>query len=327
MKKWIVISLKVVLAAALIFWLVQKGLLDIHFLVETVTFDVVFFCALIVLSQLVINNFRWLLLLSSRGFNLSVKESLRLTFIGQFFNFAVPGGVGGDLIKGYYVMRSHPGRRTEVGLTVLLDRVFGVVAMLIFAVGVIFLNWQYIWQNSQLVFFLWSTLGLLLLIILFFAISLSGRSCRLLQNWLFKIENRQELPQIFRVLISKVNKILTAIHFYRQKPTILLRVLVLSLVSQFTLVVFAFYLGECLGESFSFTVYLFVMPLAILATSLPLAPAGVGVGQAAFYFLMKNYTGVESSVGPNIMTLFQILSLVWGLLGAYFYIRMKGEKT
>jgi len=82
----------------------------------------------------------------------------------------------------------------------------------------------------------------------------------------------------------------------------------------------------------SFSVYLFIVPIGLISTALPITPAGIGVGQAAMYYLYKLYTGFDNQIGPNALTAYQIVLFCWGLLGAYFYISKKklyptGQKT
>ncbi|MNU01394.1 hypothetical protein D3C72_2447830 [compost metagenome] len=60
-----------------------------------------------------------------------------------------------------------------------------------------------------------------------------------------------------------------------------------------------------------------------MATAIPISPAGVGVGQAAFYFLFNVYTGTETELGPTVITAYQVGMFVLSLWGAFFYLRRK----
>ncbi len=330
--------LKLVIAVGLMTWLFNNGMLDVTFLFETITVKGGVICAFFVFLQLVLNNWRWKILLDSKGIILSFKEVFRLTLIGQFFNFAVPGGVGGDVIKGYYIIKKYPQHKINAGMTVLIDRVFGLVAMLLLALGVMFYQWNHIWKTGEMTVFFWGVLGLLVAILLFSGLGFSNWVYRYLESTILKknvIENGGNKLKS-KYWINRFCRLLMAFHLYGKNPRVISMGVLLSLLSQLCPVIFAFYLGgELMGENlaeslaegsgahFPLFVYLFAMPLALLATTLPLAPAGIGVGQAAIYFLIKHQTGVESDVGPNIMTLFQMMSLMWGLLGAVFYVKMK----
>jgi glycosyltransferase 2 family protein len=65
------------------------------------------------------------------------------------------------------------------------------------------------------------------------------------------------------------------------------------------------------------------VPLGFIIMALPISVAGVGIGQAAFFFLFKAYTGHESQIGPNGITAYQLLQLALGLIGAVMYLQRR----
>ena len=74
--------------------------------------------------------FRWYILLKALDLVVSYFRALQLQLIGFFFNTAMPGAVGGDIVKAIYIMREQQSKRkTPAMLAVLLDRVVGVVAL------------------------------------------------------------------------------------------------------------------------------------------------------------------------------------------------------
>src|SRR5690606_37539382 len=73
------------------------------------------------------------LLLKSQGIIRTWKFVFSLTLIGNFFNFALPGGVGGDLVKGYYLIRDHQRDRMKSAASILLDRVLGFYVLFLLA--------------------------------------------------------------------------------------------------------------------------------------------------------------------------------------------------
>jgi len=79
---------------------------------------------------------RWRLLLGVQGIHITFWESLRLTYIGWFFNNWLPGATGGDFVKAYYIAaQTH--HKPEAVTTVFLDRFLGLVSVcLIGAVAV-----------------------------------------------------------------------------------------------------------------------------------------------------------------------------------------------
>jgi len=71
---------------------------------------------------------RWRLLLAVQGIHITFWESLRLTYIGWFFNNWLPGATGGDFVKAYYIgIQAH--HKPEAVTVVFLDRFLGLVSV------------------------------------------------------------------------------------------------------------------------------------------------------------------------------------------------------
>ncbi len=98
--------LKVGIAVAIIYLMVDKGLLNLNEMFRVLTVKDLAFCLLLALMGLVFSAYRWMALLNGQGFKAHINQVFSLQLVGLFFNFVVPGGVGGDLIKGYYLVKS-----------------------------------------------------------------------------------------------------------------------------------------------------------------------------------------------------------------------------
>lgn len=72
------------------------------------------------------------LLLAVQRITIGLRESILLTFAGNFFNFAMPGTTGGDIYKAYHIAKRTT-KRTEGVTVVFLDRVIGLISFLILA--------------------------------------------------------------------------------------------------------------------------------------------------------------------------------------------------
>lgn len=89
---------------------------------------------LCLLPTLLIVSWRWRLLLTTHGVQMRFWRVFELTMIGQFFSTVGIGATGGDVFKIFYVARAVPDRRTAVAFTVIVDRVIGMLALLLFGV-------------------------------------------------------------------------------------------------------------------------------------------------------------------------------------------------
>ncbi len=91
------------------------------------------------------------------GFKISQLSNLKLYFIGMFYNYFIPGGIGGDAYKVYALNKQFNWKLKTLFQTVFIDRLIGLYAILflilmfvfhlfniyliisIFAAGIIFL--------------------------------------------------------------------------------------------------------------------------------------------------------------------------------------------
>lgn len=312
-------AFKVAFAFGLIFWMIQKGALDFSVFTRIATPSVIAACAVMVFLQLFINNYRWLILLRGQGLKSSVRQTLPLSFIGLFFNFVMPGGVGGDVFKGYYLFQDHPQQRFAGAVSILVDRLVGFFVMIGTAFFAILFNWEAVSRVRELRSVSLATGILFLCFILFFGLALSRRMGRRVFDGKLGRLVFDKLPGG-----SHLRRFYDQVHSYRKNPQAFFNATILSVFSQLPMVGFVYVVARSMGvNEIPLTIYFFLVPVGTVVTALPISPAGIGVGQAAFYFLFSLYLGTSSQLGPTAATLIQVMNFCWGLVGAYFYLHRK----
>ncbi len=90
-----------------------------------------FIASLLFLLSQVLSALRLNLFFHQKGFNLEFMSNLKLYFLGMFYNFFIPGGVGGDAYKVYRLKKNFNWNVKELSLGVLLDRGIGFLAILV----------------------------------------------------------------------------------------------------------------------------------------------------------------------------------------------------
>jgi uncharacterized membrane protein YbhN (UPF0104 family) len=83
------------------------------------------------LANIPLEALRWHILLRAQGIDLRLWRTIRVLAISVFFANFLPGAAGGDLIRGVYVYRASPGRRAAAMLSILIDRLIGLVAFVL----------------------------------------------------------------------------------------------------------------------------------------------------------------------------------------------------
>lgn len=86
----------------------------------------------------VVSSFRLNTLFRQIGLTLSEYINLRLYWLGMYYNLLLPGGIGGDAYK-VVALRKRDGIRTrDLVLVSLADRAFGLLALLLLALALVF---------------------------------------------------------------------------------------------------------------------------------------------------------------------------------------------
>jgi uncharacterized membrane protein YbhN (UPF0104 family) len=263
-------------------------------------------------------SLRWYLLASAQGLSLSFGNTVQLNMIGMFFNTFMPGAVGGDLIKAWYVAGREPEKKTKAVFTVILDRVIGLSVFFFYAAVTLVFYYGWLQNHSELRWLsygIWGfTLGSALLSTVFF-ISLSYKlpGSRWIRSQIARIPL---LYQIFEATVLYRNHAITIVHS-----------IALSALSIFGMTLLFKLQGDTLGIPLSLSQYFFVVPIGLTVSAAPILPGGIGVGQVAFFTLFQ-WAGLENpEQGATLCTLIQVYTILFNCVGAFFYIRFRRRPT
>lgn len=313
-KNWAIQIAKILFSVAIIYWLVTSGKLNFRAVQKIFTWEFGPLAFLLMVFNLFFASERWRHLLKTQKVEQSAWSTFKLTMIGVFFNFAMPGGVGGDVIKAYYFAKDAHGSRVVAITSVLIDRILGLYAMVLMALAVMFYDLNHVLSIPSL-------RSLFIFIILLFvafniALTLIFSSKIHRSGWLHRLFAR--LP-----LSAKTTKLYESLYLYGHSMKTLIYAVVISLVAQTCTILLLALAGTASGTLVALKTYFLVAPLGFMAIAIPISPAGVGIGQAAFYFLFNIYTGQKTELGPSTITAVQVVQFIVSLLGAFFYLQRK----
>lgn len=100
------------------------------------------------ISQL-ISVFRFNIFIRKIGVRLTFEANSKLYLLGMFYNFFLPGGVGGDAYKAFALSKSHKKSLKKVGQIVFVERFLGIVAigfMMCFLILFVETPYSYYWN-------------------------------------------------------------------------------------------------------------------------------------------------------------------------------------
>ena len=260
-------------------------------------------------ASLACSAMRWRLLALVQGINLGRQSAMSLTFLGEFFNHLLPGAVGGDFAKAYYLIR-HNGNAAGAIASIFVSRFVGVITLISLAsailVGMVASGEEFSGDLKFAATAIPLTLALILSVTVLF---MNGRlmNSRILKSIAGRLPFAKRavgLQEAF-ILYRRVVALWFPV-FYRSICTVLFYVMSVMLV------------GLSLGVSVPWHHYFVYIPLVTLMSSLPLTPGGVGVFEELLLFFLAR-PGEESKV--LLMALFcRLILLICSLPGGVIFL-------
>jgi hypothetical protein len=250
---------------------------------------------------------RWWFLLRLQDIHLPLWESVRLTFLGLFFNMVVPGTVGGDVVKAYYVSKHTPGKPAAALLSIFVDRVLGLTELTLMAavmLSVVVLSGLESFAAVRVPALVVGGLIVAVAGILLFL--LSGRFRRVFH--LHKLYGK--LPIAHHIAAAG-----DAARLYRRRIGGLVRAILITLGSHIFFVGSIALVGVSLSLRTDWYNYFVYIPLVYILGAVPITPGGVGLVET-FYVQFFQSPTVNPSEILAMALLARLIPIFWGLPGA-----------
>ena len=269
---------------------------------------------------------RWHMLMRSVGLDSQAWPAFRIGWIGVFFNNVVPGLTGGDLVKAIYITREHPRQRTDAVISVIVDRIVGIVALALIAAAVIPFDFA---RYRSVALGIYGFLGA------------AAIGTALVLSRRIKARLRGLLERFGRGggdgtgLLSKMDR---AISMYRDRLGMLTLALFMSFAVHMLLITGIWFFADALshgnpaaaplnGETIEqrqvemeaigdvgLATHCSLIPIIMIISSLPIAPAGIGVGEAAFVYFYGT-VGVAQPEATALSLTYRFTTIVISLFG------------
>ncbi|NIA08022.1 MAG: flippase-like domain-containing protein [Actinobacteria bacterium] len=258
-------------------------------------------------SMIFLAAWRWQRLLRAGRVKISYRKVLMLTVMGNFFNNALPSMIGGDVVKVYYVMKSHPKRKSHVAIAWVADRVSGIAGLAIICLIAIAVGWQdpLVQEIRGPVFMVAGLLALGLTVL--FVPGLAGKMH--LGKLLAK------LP--FQSFVDQLRK---ATRLYSAQPGVWVLAVGLSVCVHMILLSCIYLGGRALAPGPSYHSYLVLLPPVLMISSLPITPGAVGWMETSYQTLFAR-AGVSGTAALSLSLFHRFARLLWSLPGLAFYIK------
>ncbi len=238
---------------------------------------------------------RWALLLDEPY---PIKKIFSLYMIGSFFNNLLPGAIGGDAVKAYYLYKDTRKGGSSIG-SVFMDRYIGLCALL--SLGLI---------SSLAAFHELKTIGMHLAIPALFFLFIAGS----LLFFRLRIGRR----------FSAVSDFYDYFHRSIRNRTMLVKAFSLSLIVQMLSFFMVYLIARGIDQQLTFTALFVFVPIISIITMLPISISGLGVRESAFVLLF-GLTGVPAEASMSISFLWFLSIVTASLIGLVEYLRIRRQ--
>lgn len=266
--------------------------------------------------------FRWYLLARGQKLVLRFREAVRLGFVSNLFNYLAPGTAGGDIVRAVGIARHQKSRRTVAAATVLLDRLFGLLALLIIGSAAALLN-QDLWHHREI----------MITVLAFWGGALAGLICLFvsLQARVLRWSLFQRLTHI-RFIGPVVAELANSLALYQTHRSALTGALFTSLAGQvFMLSAFYFCAMALLPGPAApdYLAHLMLIPAAEIIGTFAPVPGGVGALEGAVIYIYHlisttadgSISGtVAQATGLAAALTYRIVRVTVAAVGAGYYM-------
>ena len=121
---------KILISVILLYFVFQKiPFREVTKLWSNINFIYLLIASLLFLASQIISTKRLELFFKANNFHLSFYSNLKLYFIGMFYNFFIPGGIGGDAFKVYILNKNFDWNAKKITSSLFNDRLSGLLAI------------------------------------------------------------------------------------------------------------------------------------------------------------------------------------------------------
>jgi uncharacterized protein (TIRG00374 family) len=259
-------------------------------------------------------SFRWGILLSVQGIKLKPTSVYMYYMIGYFFNNFLPTTVGGDAVKIYYLSK-FTRKGTESFMSILMDRIMGMVGLCLVAIAALLFGGKILWANigfpdALYVFVIIG--GLSIGLLAFFLIVFNER----IMNIFLKLMGRGKVGE-------KIGKLHQAVYIYKGREMVLGQALLLSVFIWVVIIIIAWMVYLTFYPRIPAIpigyFFLFIPSIGVIM-SLPISIAGAGTREAAFILFFQKVPGVTDTDALIISLTYYFVFLAASVVGGIIYV-------
>lgn len=293
-NKILLFIIKLIVSSSLLYFVLSRaGVEKVVSIIRTINPFAFILSILIYIFSIYVSTMRWRLLLPEE---FRAKRLFSFYLIGSFFNTFLPGIIGGDAVKTYYLYKEI----NKGGLSlasVFMDRYIGFVSLMLIGSIAYISGFKYI--SGTIIEWL-----LPAIILLFLIASLV----------------------IFGLRFGKKIKVLSEFYVYfdeyRNQKTLIAKTIFLAFIVQIMSTITMLVISLGLGQQISLLYFFIFFPIITTISTLPISISGIGVREGSFVLLF-GLLGIKPEVATAMSFAWFLSIASGGLAGLFEYLRLK----
>lgn len=314
-KKNMLLIVKIAIASSILFFLFHNAQIKITLFTNLLHHPLLLSTSIImILLTVLLGAQRWNLLNSAQHINLGLIRTITPTYLGVAFNNLLPGAIGGDLIRSYYLFKKFSDKKSTALISIFLDRMLGFLGLIILIFSVIISHANQLHEERGLYYllFLFSIFCISILILFLLLMILPQRLGVI--SWL---ENRYSHNRLTKSFIS----LLKAMRNYQLPKMIIFQGLLLSVIIQLIATMTIIVIAKMMAlPSISLADYIIAFSITQVVNLIPVTPGGIGIGEMAFANILLLLNPGKSAAFATVYLAYRFISLLTYVPGVVFYI-------
>ncbi len=301
---------KIAVAAAIIVGLIHYGTLSLGALVSLLYHPGLAALAMLMLvANLAIGSQRWRMLLRGQAIPVGFRAVFDITIVGQFLNTFLPGGIGGDAARFYYMRKRAEGKLPAAAASLAVDRLVGFTGLAIIAMAAILMRWAKLSETPLLYRF---ALGFF---VTFAAVLAAAATVA------FALRRGDALRRFGHGrILTFLRQMVDALRLYASQPKTLAIGVGLSVVIHLiTIATFVTIAAMFAYPGLGWLDYAVAVPLSVVANQVPITPGGIGIGEGAFDVICRLLAGSAAAPYATIFLGERCLGALVSLYGAWVW--------
>lgn len=274
-------------------------------------------CALAVaFADRVFKAYKWNLLLKAKSISIPLLNVTVTYLTSTFLGILLPATVGADALRAYAISKQGH-KASDVISSIIVERVFGTLALLIFVLlGVVlsllvfgedFING--LWGATALV--LVALAGVVVLVYVSVNRSVWRGLLALLTKWNKNVHKHK--------LIVKLREVYQSYQQYRDKRVLLGVFLLLSFLETLFPIFWTYFLALSFGIQVPFVYFFILVPVVLVLVRIPISLDGAGIQEGTFVYLLS-FMGISSSAAFFLGASSHILAILSVIPGGIAYL-------